>query len=271
MNDVARRYYDLEARLTAQVSERMLDLADVRPGSRVLDVATGRGEPLLRAARRVGERGRVLGVDLDAGALGDVRAAAAAEGLAHVEVRVADAEELDAGEGAFDAATARWGLMYMARPERALRAVHRALVPGGALVAAFWAEPERVSWARLPREVTARFTPVPPLDPRARGAFRYAAPSAIEADLAAAGFRVERVEEHDVAVVEAETGEGIAAWADGVLGRMAAALDDPGRAAWRAAIAREAEALRDGATIRLGGVTRLVLARRDARGAQARG
>jgi cyclopropane fatty-acyl-phospholipid synthase-like methyltransferase len=42
----------------------MLDLGRVAPGMRVLDLATGRGEPAIAAAHRVGAAGLVLGVDL---------------------------------------------------------------------------------------------------------------------------------------------------------------------------------------------------------------
>ena len=59
-----RRYDEMESRLTASVSERMLDLACLRPGMRVLDVASGMGEPSLRAAHRVGPSGFVLGIRL---------------------------------------------------------------------------------------------------------------------------------------------------------------------------------------------------------------
>ena len=60
--EIWRRYDAVESRLTAPLSERMLDLAGIRPGMRVLDLATGRGEPALRAARRVAPDGFVVGV-----------------------------------------------------------------------------------------------------------------------------------------------------------------------------------------------------------------
>ncbi|HEY8924154.1 MAG TPA: hypothetical protein VIU64_07215, partial [Polyangia bacterium] len=52
-----RKYGEVESRLTAPLSERMLDLAGIGPGARVLDLATGAGEPALRAARRVAPGG----------------------------------------------------------------------------------------------------------------------------------------------------------------------------------------------------------------------
>jgi ubiquinone/menaquinone biosynthesis C-methylase UbiE len=93
--DLALQYDEMEARLTAPVSERMLDLAGVREGMRVLDLASGRGEPALRAARRVGPTGHVLGVDLQDALLEVARVRAKQGGLANVELRVTDAEEVD--------------------------------------------------------------------------------------------------------------------------------------------------------------------------------
>ncbi len=259
MADDAQSFYEMESRLTAAVSERMLDLAGVREGMRVLDLASGRGEPLLRAAARVGPAGYVLGVDVDEAALADARTKAASRGLSNVELRVGSAETVDA-QG-FDAVTARWGIMYMAAPEQALAAARRALVPGGTFVAAFWAEPERVPWAMLPRRVTSRYAPLPAIGFERPGVFRYGTLARIEADYAAADLAIEHVEERDVAVVEGERGADIARWVRVVLGRLLAGVAAHDLPAWEAELAREAEGHRKDGTIRVGGVTRLVVAK----------
>jgi len=80
-----------ERMLTAHVSERLLDLTAVGPDASVLDVACGRGEPALRAAHRVGPTGRVVAVDKDP----VVVRVCAAQGLAHVDVRVCAAAAVD--------------------------------------------------------------------------------------------------------------------------------------------------------------------------------
>src|SRR5437867_6493704 len=56
-----RWWHKLEADV---VTERLLELAEVKPGERVLDVATGIGEPALTAARRVGSEGQVVATDI---------------------------------------------------------------------------------------------------------------------------------------------------------------------------------------------------------------
>jgi ubiquinone/menaquinone biosynthesis C-methylase UbiE len=255
------RYYEIEAGLTASLSERMLDLAGVANGMRVLDIGTGRGEPALRAARRVGPEGYLLGVDVSEASLEETATKARHEGLSNLELRTVDAGSFDYGTAGFDAATARWSLMYMQEPEGVLAAVRRALEPHGTFVAALWAEAERVSWATLPRRVTGRFVTLPALDPEAPGPFRYASLATIEREFERAGFAIEHVEETDVTVFEAETAAGIVAWVRGVLPRFATMLSEAQVAPWEAELAREAEALRRGAMLALGGVTRTVVAR----------
>ena len=109
----------------------MLDLADVGPGDRVLDIAAGAGGQSLAAARRVGPTGRVLATDIAPTILDHAAADARAAGLANVETRAMDGEELDAvEEGSFDAAISRVGLIYFPDQHAALAGIRRALRPG---------------------------------------------------------------------------------------------------------------------------------------------
>lgn len=175
----------------AELNERLVEAAGVAPGQRVLDVATGIGEPALTAAARVGPAGHVLGIDLAPAMVAHARERAARAGLAQrgqVEFREGDAEELDLAPASFDAALSRWGLMLMLRPERALAGIRRALRPGARLSASVWADPREVPFlatpGRVAREVLGLDAPAPD-DP---GPFRLAEEGALDALLAAAGF-----------------------------------------------------------------------------------
>jgi len=68
-------------RADRHISERLVELAGVRPGSRVLDIAAGYGEPALTAAREAGPEGRVVATDISAEMLAFGRERAAAAGL----------------------------------------------------------------------------------------------------------------------------------------------------------------------------------------------
>ena len=94
------------------ISERLVELADVQSGSRVLDVAAGYGEPALTAARRVGAEGRVVATDISAEMLAFGRERAAAAGLGNVEFMESDASSLDFPSESFDAALSRFGIIF---------------------------------------------------------------------------------------------------------------------------------------------------------------
>ncbi|MDB4942955.1 MAG: 2-heptaprenyl,4-naphthoquinone methyltransferase [Labilithrix sp.] len=258
-----RKHDAMELRLTASLSERMLDLAELAPGMRVLDLATGRGEPAVPAARRVRPGGSVVGIDLSAPVLALAGERAAAEGITNLELRAGDAATLDdLASASFDAATVRWGLMYMADPVRALTTVRRVLRPGAPLVAALWAEAGRVPWLDLPRRVLARHADLPPVDRDAPGPCRYGDVARFERDLAAAGLVVDHVEEIDVPIFEAATGAELVAWVRDIgFARPIAGNPEAEQLARERDLAAEAEQAREGAMIRLGGLTRLVRAR----------
>ncbi len=263
---VIRRYDEMESRLTASVSERMLDLACLRPGMRVLDVASGMGEPSLRAAQRVGPSGFVLGTDVAAGMLEVAREKARALALSNIEFRETDAEMLEVPAQSFDAATVRWGLMYMPRPELALERLWRALRPSGLLVCACWAGPEQVEYWSLPRRCMARFRPpLLPAEPGAPGVSRFSDPELLRPLLTRSGFTLEHAESMHVPVMEAEDGAGVVRWIrelGGPVAKLAEELTPEEQRAWEEEVARECEPYRKGGKVLLGGVTWLVVARR---------
>jgi SAM-dependent methyltransferase len=263
MEEIWRRYDAIESRLSAPLSERMLDLLDLRAGQRVLDLASGRGEPAIRAGRRVAPGGFVLGIEQSAAMVGMANERAASEGVANLAFRVADAERVtDLEPASFDAATTRWGLMYMTDPVAALVNVRRALRANGALVAALWAEPERVPYYTLPRRLLERHRSLPPDDPESPGTFRFGDLARITRDFEAAGFALDHVEEMEIPVFEAERVADVMAWVR-ALGpdRWLADLREDAQRAWERDLTTELSRRRRDGLIQLGGVTRLVRAR----------
>src|SRR3712207_4680319 len=97
-------------RWLGQATEVMLEMAEVGPGARVLDVAGGAGGQTIAAARRVGPSGYVLATDISPNILEFASATAQEEGLINVETRVIDGEELEElEEESFDAVISRVG------------------------------------------------------------------------------------------------------------------------------------------------------------------
>jgi ubiquinone/menaquinone biosynthesis C-methylase UbiE len=112
-------------------AERLVDLCDLKPGDRVLDAGTGTGFAALHAARKVGQAGRVIGVDISQGMLSEARADAAGSRLTNIEFIQCDATALaQLGDSTFDVVTAATSLIYIPVME-GLREWHRLLRRGG--------------------------------------------------------------------------------------------------------------------------------------------
>jgi ubiquinone/menaquinone biosynthesis C-methylase UbiE len=137
-------------------AERLVALCQLRPGSRVLDAATGTGFAALAAARVAGREGYVCGVDISGGMLREAHAAVSQSGLANIELLEGDASCLPQfGSEAFDVVTCAAGLLYMPVAD-ALREWHRLLKRGG-LVAFSTMEAGSPRAGRMFRDCAAAF------------------------------------------------------------------------------------------------------------------
>jgi len=176
------------------VSERMLELAGIQQGQRVLDVATGPGEPAVTAAHRVGLSGHVIATDLAPQMIALGRERAAELGLHNIDFHEMDAEALDLPEQSFEIVLSRFGLMYLPDPQAALERMHQLLVPGGRLVAAVWGPAHKVPFIRWPMEIALQVLQVPAPPPQMPGPFSLADPHRLEQLLTWAGFSEVRIE-----------------------------------------------------------------------------
>ena len=177
----------LEAWL-GQATQAMLDMAGVKGGARVLDVAAGAGGQTVAAARRVGPSGTVLATDISPAILGYAQAEASTAGLSNVTTRVTDGEDLEVEPGSFDAVISRLGLMYFPDLQKALREMRRALREGGRVAAIVYSTPERNPFNSIPMSIIRRRAALPPLLPGQPGPFRLGAPGVVAAALETAGF-----------------------------------------------------------------------------------
>lgn len=157
---------------SAAAAEWMLEAADLQPGERVLELACGAGRVGLQAAQQVGDDGLVVCSDFAEPMVGAVRERAARLGLANVEARVLDAENLAlADDERFDVVLCRFGYMLMGDPGRALAESARALEPGGRLVLAVWGPPGDNPWLMTILETVMEHLNAPPPEPGAPGPF----------------------------------------------------------------------------------------------------
>jgi len=174
----------------------------VRRGQRVLDVACGFGETTLELADRVGPLGSVLGLDCTRAFIEIAERERETSGVSNVEYWVADIDDVLLPARAFDAAVSRFGIMFCASPVRALRAIARALVPGGELGLICWRSVAHNPCWGLAERVALRH--VQPPGEQAQtcgpGLFSMADRETDERILHAAGFEDVRVVQQDAEV-----------------------------------------------------------------------
>jgi ubiquinone/menaquinone biosynthesis C-methylase UbiE len=126
--------YGRIAWITVPIAHELVEATEVRPGSRVLDVACGTGHVALEAARAACE---VTGVDYVEELVDTARRRSEAEGL-DVDFRVADAEALPFADDSFDYVLSAIGVMFTADHDRAASELVRVCRPGGQIGLASW-------------------------------------------------------------------------------------------------------------------------------------
>ncbi|MGN6257115.1 MAG: class I SAM-dependent methyltransferase [Solirubrobacterales bacterium] len=193
-----KEWSEFNDRADRHVSERLVELAGVRPGSRVLDVAAGYGEPALTAARKAEPEGRVVATDISAEMLAFGRERAAAAGLGNVEFVESDASSLDFPPGSFDAAVSRWGIIFEPEAEAVASRIRGFLEPGARMAIASWGEPDQVPFLSLPMKTTRERLGVPPPPAGTPGPLSRPTPAAIGALLEGGGFSNVAVEQAEV-------------------------------------------------------------------------
>jgi SAM-dependent methyltransferase len=162
------------------VAEKLVEIADPKWDSGVIDIACGPGRASFLAARRVGPGGRVHGVDLAPPMVAWAERAAAAEGLTNVTFAVGDAEDLaEVPNDAFEAALSNFGIIFAPDAGRAVEEAARVLKPAGTLTLSVWVPTGMVA------ETFALLKSISPAPPEgASTAESWGEPGAAEARLA---------------------------------------------------------------------------------------
>jgi ubiquinone/menaquinone biosynthesis C-methylase UbiE len=167
------------------LGRRLVQVAALEPGWRVLDIGCGRGAALIPAAEAVGPAGEVIGIDLAPGMVEASAAAAERRGLRNVRLLVMDAERPDPALGTFDAVVAGFVMFMLPDVAGALRRYAGMLRPGGRFAMSSWAAHD-ARWDVL-EPVYEQFHPrdVPRLDDTVT---RWQDTNWVEALVAEAGF-----------------------------------------------------------------------------------
>ena len=195
-----RKWNELIDETTHAVSDRMVEMAGIKAGDRVLDVAAGYGEPSLTAARVVGPEGSVVASDISSGMLEFGRERATAAGIENIEFLESDAASLDFPAESFDAALSRWGIIFEPDGEGAAARVRGFLKPGSRMAIASWGPPERVPMLAVPMMTAMKRLELPPPPPGRPGPLSRPTPDAVGGLLAGGGFSGIEVEQLELSM-----------------------------------------------------------------------
>jgi SAM-dependent methyltransferase len=176
------------ATMGGAVTAALVEYAQPEPGMRVLDLASGTGEPAISIAKRVGERGHVTALDLSAELLEIAEGRARAGGLKNFSTRQADAHALPFANGSFDLATSRFGVMFFGDAVGALEELRRVLTEGARACFLAWGPFDQPYWQST-MAVAHRHVGGALLRPDGPDPFRFAEPGSLSQVLRSAGFR----------------------------------------------------------------------------------
>lgn len=173
-----------------KVNQLLLDAAGVSEGARVLDLASGAGEPAMTAAKRVGPTGSVTVTDVASEMVEAAKRRSAKLCLSNMSFEVTAMERLPFRDDSFDVVTCRYGLMYCTDPASAWRECSRVLKRGGRAAHMVWGPEENntMVWTVMRAANSAWGHPIS--DAEVRHPLRFAANGSLSPFIAAAGLEV---------------------------------------------------------------------------------
>jgi ubiquinone/menaquinone biosynthesis C-methylase UbiE len=166
----------------------MLDMANVKKGYRVLDVAAGAGEQSITAAERVGPEGYVLATDLAPKILEFALELAKGKGINNIEIKEMDGENLTVPDNSFDTIISRVGLIFFPDQQKALKEMLRVLKPGGYVAAIVYSTVDKNKFFSTPVSIIRRRANLPPPLPGQPGPFSLGAEGVLDDAFKKAGF-----------------------------------------------------------------------------------
>ena len=184
-----RKWHAHVAAFSRGATEAILEAAQLRPGLRVLDLASGVGDPALSIAAEVAPAGRVTATDLGPGMMSLAEELARKKGTTNIEFREANAESLPFADESYDILTCRFGIMFFPDLRKALRECFRVLKPGGRAAFVAWGKKEQPFFTTTAGVLLKHVpVPTPPPDPDGPSMFMFGERDRLRRALEAAGF-----------------------------------------------------------------------------------
>jgi ubiquinone/menaquinone biosynthesis C-methylase UbiE len=183
----AEKWKAKSAAMGGAVTDALVEYSRPLPGMRVIDLASGTGEPGISLAARVGPQGSVTAVDQSSDLLAIAAERARNKKLSNFTTHLADAHQLPFASHSFDLATCRFGVMFFSDVEQALAELRRVLKPGARGCFAAWGPMEQPYW-QTTMKIVHQHVGGAILPPGSSDPFRFSAAGSLSKEMSAAGF-----------------------------------------------------------------------------------
>jgi ubiquinone/menaquinone biosynthesis C-methylase UbiE len=182
-----------------KLSERLIELAEIKPGSKVVDISTGIGEPAISAASQTGKFGYILATDISPQMLSIAKQRATSLGLENmIEFKEGDTETIDLPSSTFNAALCRAGLMFLPNLDAGLSNIYQSLIEGGHFAAAVWASSEKVSFISVIMNTIMKETNTTTPSPGTPGPFSLSDENKLKNSFLTSGFKDPNIKKTNV-------------------------------------------------------------------------
>jgi len=185
--NASQRWRKSSAAMGRPMTEAIVAAATLAPNLRVLDVASGTGEPAISIATALNGTGRVIATDVSSEPLVIAETRARERSLTNIEFQIADVHALPFPNDSFDRVTSRLGVMFFADLAQALREIHRVLAKDGRVTLLAWGPKDQGYFSST---VGTILLCLPTLEPPNSGEamFKFGDPETLKKALRVAGF-----------------------------------------------------------------------------------
>jgi ubiquinone/menaquinone biosynthesis C-methylase UbiE len=203
-----RKWWKTIERGAGKLSIRLIELAQIKSGSRVLDISTGVGEPAITAASQMSKTGYILATDISPQMLSIAKQRAILLDLENmIEFKEGDTETIDLPTSTFDAALCRAGLMLLPDLNAGLSNIYQSLIVGGHFAAVVWGPPDKVPFISVVMNTTMKsINNTPPLQ-GTPGPFTLSDENSLKNSFLTSGFKDPTIEKMNVTLDFESAGE----------------------------------------------------------------
>ena len=183
-----KKWDDFNMNFLKPAGDAIINELNLQTTDKVLDIASGTGEPALTIAGIVKD-GKVTATDIAEKMLEKAKEYAADKSIENFEAVVADAGDLPFADNSFNKISCRMGFMFFPDMQLAAKEMHRVLKDGGKIATSVWFNPQKNIWTTAIMSVINRNMQLPPPAEGAPSMFRCAAPGFMKSLLEKAGFK----------------------------------------------------------------------------------